>query len=173
MWTGKRNSGGGGHIIFLDINFSGMSGIAALPRLKTAMPSAKIIMLTINDDEANIRRAMERGAYGYVLKSAGLAEVVRAVHVAVSGKKHMDPDVLTIFLESISAAPQSANEVPLSSREIEVLRLVAEGGTRVAVAMRLGISVGTVIAHLRSIHQKLGVNKSTEAVAKAIRQRLL
>lgn len=163
----------GADVILLDINFSGMSGIAAIPHFKATLPSSKIVMLTINDEEENIRRAMERGADGYVLKSAGLSEVARAIQAIRSGKKHMDPDALWIFLEGISADTQVLNEVPLSPREIEVLRRVAAGDSRISIARYLGISVGTVIAHQRAIHQKLGVNKSTEAVAKALRQRLL
>lgn len=150
-----------------------MSGIAALPHFRTTMPEAKIIMLTINDDRTLITKAIERGAYGYVLKSAGLGEIARAVRAAVQGKRHLDPDALTIFLEGLTGGAPEFDGIPLSPRELDVLRCLADGGSRVAIARRLGLSVGTVIAHLRAIHQKLGVNKSTEAVAIAIRQRLL
>jgi DNA-binding NarL/FixJ family response regulator len=150
-----------------------MSGIAALPHFRTTVPEAKIIMLKINDDRALITKAIERGAYGYVLKSAGLAEVARAVRAAAQGKRYLDPDVLTIFLEGLAREEPELAGIALSPREIEVLRCIADGDSRVAIARRLGLSVGTVIAHQRAIHQKLRVNKSTEAVAKAIRQRLL
>lgn len=163
----------GGGIILLDINFEGMSGIAALPHFRATMPEAKIIMLTINDDRALITKAIERGAHGYVLKSAGLAEIAKAVRTAAQGKRHLDTEALTIFLEGFAAEALEFDGPPLSPRELDVLRCLADGGSRVAIARRLGLSVGTVIAHLRAIHQKLGVNKSTEAVAKAIRQRLL
>jgi DNA-binding NarL/FixJ family response regulator len=150
-----------------------MSGIAALPRFKMAAPEMKIVMLTINDDDASITTAFERGADGYVAKTAGLDEVAKAIHEAVAGQKQVDPATMTTLLKSLEQDRGTLFDSLLSARELDVLRLVAQGLSRGGIARSLGLSVGTVISHQRSIHQKLHVKKATEAVAKAIRLRLV
>lgn len=160
-------------VILLDIALPGISGLQALPKFRTRMPQTSILMLTVNDNDRVISRALTEGADGYLTKTSPLEEVVRAIRAITAGHKHLDHPSLTTLLKSLFDQQPEIRPDVLSPREKEILQLLSEGKARADVAQNLDIAEGTVVAHLKAIYRKLQVQKSTEAVAKAIREKLL
>jgi len=160
-------------VILLDIHLPGMSGLKAISPLRACYPGTKIIMLTVDDKEENVVKAIRNGAYGYVLKHSGLGEVVKAVRDAAMNHRHIDPVSLTKFLDNFASTSMSTRDYNLSERELEILGLIAAGLSRANIARRLGLAEGTVIAHYRTVYKKLGVHKISDAVAKVLREGLV
>ena len=119
---------------------------------------AKVLVLTPNDREADIRRAIEAGVFGYVLVGGPLDELVEGVVALAKGLRYMSPSVAHRMAESLTHAT-------LSSRELEVLRLVADGEANKVIARELDIELGTVKAHVSAIMSKLGARSRTQAAS--------
>ncbi len=162
-------------VILLDVQLPGSDGISALPSIRSLAPDCKPIVLTAFDDSEKIYRAICAGASGYLLKSAGADEIVAAIEEVLSGGAPMTPSlavrVLQQFSELLSPA-KSTDDYKLTAREIDILRLLADGLIKKEIAADLNISLHTVNTHIRSIYDKLQVNTNTNtaAVAKAIRE---
>jgi DNA-binding NarL/FixJ family response regulator len=153
-------------ITLMDMRLPDMNGIDAMITIRTEAPAARIIMLTTFEGDAEIQRALEAGAQGYMLKSMPrkqLVEMIRRVH---AGKKLIPPQVAAHVAEHLG-------EEPLSKREIEVLEKVAGGNRNIDIAVRLFISEETVKGHLKHIMEKLGARDRTEAVAIAVRRGII
>jgi two-component system NarL family response regulator len=168
-------------VVLMDIRMPRSSGIEACRAMKEVAPSAKIVMLTISDEEEDLFEAIKAGASGYLLKDIPLdevADVVRAVH---GGQSLINPSMAAKLLTEFAAlarrdAGDRAQEVPaprLTDREIEVLKLVARGMNNRDIARELFISENTVKNHVRNILEKLQIHSRMEAVMIAVREKLI
>lgn len=150
-------------VTLMDLRLPDINGIDAMIAIRSEWADARVIMLTTFEGDAEIQRALEAGAQGYMLKSMPrkqLLEMVRKVH---AGKKQLPPQVVAQLAEHMG-------EETLSKREIEVLASVAEGNRNADVAELLFISEETVKGHLKHIMEKLGASDRTQAVAIGIRR---
>jgi DNA-binding NarL/FixJ family response regulator len=153
-------------ITLMDLRMPDISGIDAVIAIRTEFPDAKIIMLTTFEGDAEIQRALEAGARGYMLKSMPrkqLVEMIRRVH---AGKKHIPPEVVAHLAEHLG-------EEALSKREIEVLQKIAGGNRNSDIATLLFISEETVKGHVKHIMEKLGASDRTAAVAIGVRRGII
>jgi DNA-binding NarL/FixJ family response regulator len=161
-------------VILTDLGLPGMSGIEGIQRLREIFPDTPIIALTIYDNDAQIFAALCNGANGYLLKNTPPARLLEALLEAVEGGAPMSPSiagrVVKLFREF--RPPESA-EYYLTPQEIELLKLLIEGHHKKTAAREMNISIHTVSFHLKNIYCKLQVHSKTEAVAKALRERLV
>ena len=155
-------------VLVLDLNMPGEPGLQAIPKIKEASPDTRIVVLTMQDDPAFAREAMQAGVLGYVLKEAADDELVHAIRMAAGGRTYLQPE-LGARLASEPAA--IGNE--LSERELEILRLIALGHTNAEIAEMLYLSVRTVESHRAHIQQKLHMTKRSELVRYALERGLL
>jgi DNA-binding NarL/FixJ family response regulator len=157
-------------VVLMDIHLPGESGIACTARLREKLPDAQVIMLTVYKDIKMIFQALKAGACGYVLKRAGDREILEAIAEVRAGGAPMTSEIARLLVRSFSEGPQASGETDaLSSREMEILALVAEGCPNKEIAARLSISSATVRTHLMHIFDKLHVRCRTEAAAKYLR----
>ncbi|HEX4320015.1 MAG TPA: response regulator transcription factor [Acidobacteriaceae bacterium] len=153
-------------VTLMDLRLPDISGIDALIAIRTEFPTARVIMLTTFEGDADILRALDAGAQGYMLKSMPrkqLVEMIRRVH---AGKKHIPPEIATQLAEHLG-------DEALSKREIEVLERIAGGNRNSDIADLLFISEETVKGHVKNIMQKLRASDRTEAVAIGIRRGII
>ncbi|WFB11779.1 response regulator transcription factor [Streptomyces sp. LX-29] len=156
-------------IVLLDLRMGGMDGVAATGHILRDCPGTKVVIVTTYEDDADILRAVEAGAAGYLLKGSSRQELIDAVHSAARGET-----VLTPSLAGKLFRPRAVVEpVPLSGREREVLGLVSQGLTNAEIGTRLFISEATVKTHLLRSFKKLGVSDRTAAVMTALERGLL
>jgi DNA-binding NarL/FixJ family response regulator len=160
-------------VVLLDINLPGMDGIEGVAALKARLPAARVVMLTIRDEPAMIGAALEAGASGYLLKSAGADQLVAAVHEAHAGGMLMPAPVARLVMERFRRHSPAAPDYGLTEREREVLAEMVRGRTQKQIGEALFISPSTVNKHVQRIYDKLHVNGGNAAVAKALRERLL
>ena len=161
-------------VILTDIGLPGMSGIEGIRKLKQRYPDLPIVALTIYDDEEEIFDALCAGASGYLLKDTQPARLLECLREVVSGGAPMSPEVarrvVKLFREF--RPPERANH-NLTPQETELLKLLVEGHNYKTAAAELAISIHTVSFHLRNIYEKLQVHSKSEAVAKALRERII
>ena len=160
-------------VVLLDVVMPGRSGIDATPELRKAAPSARVLMLSMQDDPSYVREAFAAGASGYVLKEAADVELVQAVREVAAGGRYVHPALgARLASAEVDAAARAAAD-PLSEREREVLRLLALGHTNQEIAKMLFISVRTAETHRAHIMQKLGLQTRAELVRYALANGLL
>jgi len=161
-------------IILMDIDMPGISGIEALKMIRKKFPAIQILMLTSFDDDDKIFNAICAGASGYILKNNKLDYLVSMIREVRDGGAPMSPSIARKVLELFqkSNAPESDEEYNLTAREKDVLSLLVKGLSYKMIADQLNVSYPTVHSHIQNIYHKLHVSSSTEAVAKAIKQRL-
>ena len=154
-------------VILLDLNLPGISGLDALPELTKQMPKSKVIVLTQSEREADVLRAINLGAAGYLLKSAPVEEIRSGILTTMAGGTALDPKMATYILKSFKneKAPSHDKSI-LSKREIEILSLIAQGDARKEISDKLQISNRTVDTHIVHIFEKLHVVNAPAAVAK-------
>jgi len=161
-------------VVLNDIGLPGMSGIEGIRRLKERFPKLVILMLTVHEDDERIFDAICAGACGYLLKKTPPARLLEALKEAVNGGAPMSPEVaarvISLFRE---IRPPQRPEYELSPHETRLLKLFVEGHNYKTAAAELGVTIHTVSFHLRSIYEKLQVHSKSEAVAKALRNRLV
>jgi DNA-binding NarL/FixJ family response regulator len=161
-------------IILLDLNLPGISGLEAIPWFHKSIPSAKIIILTQSDCEADVLEAIRGGAAGYLLKSASLDKITDSIRTVMGGGASLDPNVANYILGLMQKKPaKSSINVPLSERETEVIVLLGEGLLKKEICGRLKISAPTVATHVRHIYEKLEVQNAPAAISKAYRAGIL
>jgi DNA-binding NarL/FixJ family response regulator len=165
-------------VVLLDVRMPRRSGIEACLAIKDAVPSAKIIMLTVSDEEADLYEAVKSGAAGYLLKDSSIEEVAQAVRVVADGQSLISPSMAVKLIDEFKQMSRPEREhVPgglrLTERELEVLRLVAKGMNNREIARQLYISENTVKNHVRNILEKLQLHSRMEAVMYAVREKLL
>ncbi len=158
-------------VILLDIHLPGRSGIEAIASLRSRLPEARIIMITVFDDDENIFNAILSGADGYILKKTPPAQILQAVVDARDGGTPMTPYVARKVVEYFKKASAPASH-DLTAREVEVLQALSRGLDTQEIADTLFIATDTVRNHLKHIYAKLHVRSRSQAVAFAIKNRL-
>jgi DNA-binding NarL/FixJ family response regulator len=160
-------------IAVLDIRMPKVSGVEATRRIKEQFPRVRVLILTAYDDDPYVFALLQAGANGYVLKTSSADELVRAVRTVHQGQSALSPEIASKVVQQVaSGKPAAATEQveSLTERELDVLRLAAQGKTNRAIGSELGISHRTVQGHLASVYGKLGVNSRTEAVTESLRR---
>jgi DNA-binding NarL/FixJ family response regulator len=162
------------HVVLCDIGLPGMSGIEGIRILKEQYPDLLILMLTIYDDDERIFDAICAGACGYLLKKTPPLRLLESLKEAVTGGAPMSPEVarrvMALFRE---IRPPERADYELTPHETRLLKLLVEGHNYKTAALELNVTVHTVSFHLRSIYAKLQVHTKSEAVAKALQNRLV
>lgn len=158
-------------VVLMDIHLPGESGIACTARLREKMPAVQIIILTVYNDIKIVFQALKAGACGYVLKRADEKEILEAIAEVRAGGAPMTSEIARMVVRSFmrSPSPSPAEKEELSSREMEILASLAEGLSNKEIGARLGITPGTVRAHLMRIYDKLHVRCRTEAAVEYLR----
>lgn len=159
-------------LVLLDISIPGFDGLQVAEKIKQMTPEAKILFLTMHDDDASIRKAVSIGADGYVPKTATTEELLQALHVVASGDTYLSPGIARRVMNLAGGRGGSPAD-SLTDRELEILALLASGARPAEVAERIFLSVKTVKNHLTSIYAKLGVASAAQAVAEAYRRGLV
>jgi DNA-binding NarL/FixJ family response regulator len=154
-------------VVLLDIRMPEMTGLAALERLVVEFPQVKVLMMSMHDQPGYVRRAVELGAAGYLLKSAGRDEVLVAIRAAAEGHSYIDGELMEPLIAEMRTGSKPTGR--LSPREQQVLQLIANGSENKQVARELGISEATVKTYLRGIFERLDVSSRAEAVAVGLR----
>ncbi len=165
-------------VVLLDVRMPHRSGIEACRAIKEAVPSAKIVMLTMSDEEADLYEAVKSGAAGYLLKDSSIDEVAQAVRVVAEGQSLISPSMAVKLIDEFKQMSRPEREpaaggLRLTERELEVLRLVARGLNNREIARELYISENTVKNHVRNILEKLQLHSRMEAVMYAVREKIL
>ncbi|MCP3928606.1 MAG: response regulator transcription factor [Bacteroidetes bacterium] len=160
-------------IVLMDIDMPIVDGIQGVERIKTKLPDIKILMHTVFDDNDKLFSCLKAGADGYLLKKTSPAKLLEALQDIYTGGAPMSPGIARRVLLTFHQLKSATEKYRLTKREKEVLYLLTEGYTYKAIAAECHISMDTVSTHLRHIYEKLHVNCGTEAVAKAIRERLV
>ena len=166
-------------VILMDVRMPRVSGIEATRAIADVVPTAKILMLTVSDEEEDLYEAIKAGATGYLLKEISIEEVASAIRAVVSGQSLISPSMASKLLNEFTNLAKKADErqavaTPrLTERELEVLRLVAQGMSNREIAGELYISENTVKNHVRNILEKLHLHSRMEAVVYAVREKLL
>ena len=165
---------GGVDVVVSDIGLPDFDGLEVTRRIKVREPAARVVLLTMHDDEEYLRGMVEVGADGYVLKQTTAEDLCKAIRSVMHGEPGLSPVVahrLVTLLRQNRAQERLADR--LSARERQVLRLLAEGATSKEIAQRLGLSVKTVENHRAMILEKLGVANTAAAIGLGYRQGLL
>lgn len=157
------------HVLVLDLNMPGESGLQAIPRIREEAEKTQIVVLTMQSETAFAREAMQKGARAYVLKEAAESELVKAVRMAAAGETYLQPELGA----RLASEREPGGEDDLSDRELEVLRLIALGHTNNEIAEQLYLSVRTVESHRAHIQQKLRRATRSELVRYALERGLL
>ena len=163
-------------VILMDVRMPKRSGIEACVAIKEVAPTARIIMLTVSDEEADLYDAVKNGASGYLLKDSSIDEVAQAIRVVADGQSLISPSMAIKLLDEFKQMSRSdRQQVPtprLTDRELEVLKLVAQGLNNREIAKRLFISENTVKNHVRNILEKLHLHSRMDAAMYALRKKL-
>lgn len=161
-------------VVLLDVRMPKMTGPQACEAIKHIVPSVRIIMLTISEDEADLYEAVKSGAAGYLLKDSSIAEVAQAVRVVAEGQPLVSASIAMKLLDEFRQfEPGDLSSPRLTEREVQVLKLVATGRNNRDIARDLFISENTVKNHVRNILEKLRLHSRMEAVLYAVRQKLV
>ncbi|MDQ4042127.1 MAG: response regulator transcription factor [Actinomycetota bacterium] len=162
-------------VVLMDVHMGGMSGIEATERVLAASPDARVIMLTVSTDSADVLDALLAGASGYLPKGSSLEEVVSAIRTVMSGRSLLSPVVTRQVIERLrdharQEAPAAVPPSVLSERERDVLRLLGEGLDNQQIAERLHLGITTVKHHVSNLLEKLGLENRVQAAVYAVRQ---
>ncbi len=164
-------------VVVMDISMPGIGGIEATAQVKQRHPSINVLALTMHEDESYVFRLLRAGASGYVLKRAAATDLVAAVRAASRGEAFLYPsvarDVIADYLRRVEAGEEKERYDGLTSREREILTLIAQGLSNQEIAKNLYISIKTVQTHRAHILEKLGLHDRTELVRYAIRKGLI
>lgn len=157
-------------VVLMDMKMPKLDGVATTRRLRTALPSCRVVVLTTFDDDAYVLEGLRAGAVGYLLKDASSERLVEAVRAAARGESVLQPSVATkVVAEIARGAPRAVDPraSALSTREMEVLRLLAHGQSNKQIAKALFLAEGTVKNHMSNILTKLEVEDRTQAALRA------
>ena len=170
-------------VVIMDVSMPKLNGIEATAIIKKENPDIKIVILTVHEDEEYVYQILRAGASGYVLKSAGKKEIFAAIRSALAGERFFSPGISRMIIEGfINRAreqnpepeePQNKQETPLTNREVEVLRYIAQGYTNRKIAETLFLSIRTVNTHRTNLMQKLDIHDTARLVRYAIESGLV
>lgn len=160
-------------VILMDIDLPGMNGIEAVKKIRSFSSSVHIIMLTVFDDNKHVVDAICSGASGYLLKMHIPEKLLDSVKEVIDGGAPMSPGIARMVLARLQQLPDQSNTYQLTAREKEVLSSLSKGNSYKLIAAQFNISIDTVRTHIKHIYEKLQVRSQTEAVSKAINERLV
>ena len=160
---------GGADVVLMDLRMPGMGGVEAIRRLRETAPTVRVLVLTTYDTDSDVLPAIEAGATGYLLKDAPVEDLLRAVRAAAKGEAVLAPTVAGRLMGKVREPAPSV----LSQRELQVLKLIADGATNREAAAKLFISEASIKTHLLHIYEKLGVRDRAAAVVEAFRRGLV
>jgi DNA-binding NarL/FixJ family response regulator len=161
-------------VLLMDIQMEGMDGVELTRQVHKLNPNIRIIAFSSFDDTRYVRQIIRNGANGYLLKNAAQQTIVEAIKTVIKGEEYLDESIKKLLLqESITGQRRSIYEIPLTKREKEILKLIAEEYTNQQIADTLFISLRTVETHRLNITQKLGVKNAAGLVKEAIKRGLI
>jgi DNA-binding NarL/FixJ family response regulator len=162
-------------VILMDIEMPGISGIEAVKQVRLLDRKVHIIMLTVFDDNRHVLDAICAGASGYLLKKHLSDHLLDAIRQVIAGEPPMSPGIARMIIASMHQSPATPtpNDYKLSARETEILSHLSKGKSIKLMASELSISIDTVRTHIKNIYEKLQVHTQTEAVSKAINEKLV
>ncbi|MEO7836683.1 MAG: response regulator transcription factor [Acidimicrobiales bacterium] len=166
-------------VVLMDVRMPRLNGIEAARQIRAEVPTTKILMLTVSDEEDDLYEAIKAGANGYLLKEISVEEVAESIRAVALGQSLLSPSMASKLLSEFNALVKRAEDKQqfagpvLTNRELEVLRLVAKGMSNREIATDLYISENTVKNHVRNILEKLHLHNRMEAVIYAVKERLL
>ena len=170
----ERALAGDIHLAILDISMPRMTGLQAARELSHRLPELRLLMLSMYDNERFLFEALRAGASGYVLKSGADDEIVEACRAAMRGESFLYPSAVNTLVRDFLARPEQEREYdPLTPRELEVLKLIAEGKTSKEIAQTLVLSIKTVERHRADILRRLGMRDRVDLTRYAIRRGLI
>jgi DNA-binding NarL/FixJ family response regulator len=156
-------------VILMDLRMPVLDGVEAITLIRARQPDVHVLVLTTYDTDADILRAIEAGATGYILKDAPREDLYRAILATAQGQTYLSPTVASRLMDQLRAPAETA----LSPREVEVLEWVSKGASNKEIAHHLHLSEATVKSHLLHIFTKLGVNDRTQAVTLAVQKGII
>ncbi len=158
-------------VAIVDIGLPGRDGVALTRAIKTAAPQTRVVILTMHELDDEVLAALSAGADAYCVKSSDASTVIDAVRIVAGGGAYFDPRIAHVVLRRLGApAQQPSADSPLTPRELDVLRLIADGVGNVEIGERLHIGLGTVKGHIRDILEKLSAADRTQAAVNAMRR---
>jgi DNA-binding NarL/FixJ family response regulator len=165
-------------VVVMDLNMPGISGVEATRQMTMIAPLTRVLVLTISDQDADVMNAILAGACGYLLKDASIAELMTGIHAAAAGESLVSPAIASKVLQRLrasSASPREAETIrsELSDREVQVLKLIANGKDNAQIAGELHISPKTVKNHISNILMKLQIENRIQAAVYAVRSGLV
>lgn len=161
-------------IILMDIDMPGISGIEGTRLVKEAFPSVNVMILTVYEDRDKIFDALRAGATGYILKKSSAIQIIEAVIELFGGGSPMSSQIARKVLEFFTEPSNGKeNEYQLTDRELDILKRLISGDSYKMISEHCDISIGTVRCHINSMYRKLAVNSKSEAVIKAIKERIV
>ncbi len=160
-------------LLIMDIDMPGMNGIEAVKQVRSVDSETPILMLTVFDDNEHVFEAICAGASGYLLKKHISTKLFSAIEEVLEGGAPMSPSVARMVLASMQQKTLPHNPYHLTPKEKEVLTSLSKGNSYKLIAAQVGISIDTVRSHIRKIYEKLQVHSQTEAVSKAINEKLI
>ena len=158
-------------VVLLDVRMPGMTGFEVLEELQSKLPQVRVIMVSMHDEPGYVRRSIELGASGYLLKNTGRDELLQALQAVVEGGAYVQGELMQPLVDEIGGRSGAASS--LSPRERQVLQLIAGGFENKQVAFELDLSEATVKTYVRGIFARLHVSSRAEAVAVALRRGLI
>lgn len=161
-------------VILMDVDMPLMNGIDATKLLKERYPQVNILILTVFEDRDKLFSALQAGASGYLLKKSKIIEIIEAIHEIYNGGSPMTPAIARKVLEFFNQPKAVQNkENNLSERELDILKCLVNGDSYKMIASNCYISMGTVRSHINNIYKKLHVNSKSEAVVKALKEKIV
>lgn len=163
-------------VVVMDVNMPDLNGIEATRQVLDNSPGVKILALSMHSDKDFIREMLKAGASGYMLKDSAFSELVNAIHVVVSNKVYLDPNIVKIVTEDyVCNLPNNDSSIRsvLTSRELEVVQLLAEGKSTKQVARIINVSIKAIESRRQNIKDKLGTDNIADLVKYAIREGLI
>ncbi len=159
-------------VILMDIDMPGRNGIEATAIVKNAYPDINILIVTIFENKEKVFEALRAGATGYILKKSSAVDIINSITQLYNGGSPMTGEIARKVLDFFSAKTQK-EIYNLSEREADILRRLTEGDSYKMIAAYCNISIGTVFTHINNIYRKLQVNSKSEAIIKAMKERLI
>jgi DNA-binding NarL/FixJ family response regulator len=160
-------------VILMDLQMSGLNGVEAIRRLKAENPELKIIILTTFATDEYIFEGIRAGAKGYLLKDVPKEELCRAIRLVNQGQSMIQPTITARLFDLLAQGGPKTGDIPLTERELEVLKLIAHGDRNKEIGVKLSISESTVKGYVASILQKCNVSDRTQAAMYAVQKGLI
>jgi DNA-binding NarL/FixJ family response regulator len=160
-------------VVLMDINIPGVNGIDAVVQITEKFPAVKVCMQTVFEEDDKVFASLCAGASGYILKNTPPDKILQAIREVAEGGAFFTPSIAKKVLSNFQQQPQKAEFVRLTDKEKEILKLLVDGLSYKMIADKTSLSIHTIHTHIRHIYEKLHVNSKSEAVAKALKNKLL